>query len=143
MNGEEVKEFTENAMGLIKKMQSDAINHYVRQHLKVSNLLREIDNLKNPGQSSTADDEAILEESLPTSDNLSLPQGSVNFTQDNHRHVVREPSSVCIRNKVSKPISEIKILPPTEQDEVTVRGNEALEELKENFVTVTRERDEA
>ena len=87
MNGEQVKEFTENAMGLIKKMQSDAITHHVRQHLTVSNLLREIDNLKNPGQSSTADDEAILEESLATSDNLSLPQDRVNFMEDNHGHL--------------------------------------------------------
>ena len=109
----------------------------------VSNLLTEIDNLKNLRQSSTADDEAILEESLATSSYLSLPQDGVNFTQDNHGHVVGDPTSICIGDEGSKPITEIKIQPPTEQDEATVRSNEALEELKENLVIVTREKDEA
>ena len=139
MNGEQVKEFTENAMGLIKKMESDAITNHVRQHLTVSNLLMEIDNLKNPGQSSTADDEAILEESLATSDNLSLPQDGINFTQDNHGHVVGGLTRVYIGDEVSEPISEIKIKLATEQDEATVRGNEELEELKEKFVIITRD----
>ena len=133
----------EKWMELIKKMQSDAITDHVRQHLAVCNLLTEIDNLKNLGQSSTVDDEKILEESLATSDNLSLPQDRVNFTQNNHRHVDGGPSSPCIAGKVSKPISEIKIKPPTEQDEATVQENETLEVLKEKLVIVTRERNEA
>ena len=77
----------EKWMELIKKMQSGGIKDHVRQHFKVSNLLREIHNLKNPGQSSTANDEAILEESLATSAYLSLPQDRVYFTQHNHGHV--------------------------------------------------------
>ena len=115
----------------------------MRQHLTVSNLLMEIDNLKNPGQSSTADDEGLLEDIRGPSDNLCLLQDGVNFTQNNHGHVVGGPTSVCIGDEVSKPITEIKIKRPTQEDEATVVGNEASEELKEKFVIVTRERNEA
>ena len=109
MNGAQVKGVAENAMELMKKMQRGGIQDHVRQYLKVSNLLREIDNLKNPGQSSTADDEAILQESLATSGNVSHLQDGVNFTQDNHGHVVGRPTSVCIGDEVGKPITEIEI----------------------------------
>ena len=52
-------------------------------------------------------------------------------------------TSVCIGHKVSKPITEIKIKAPTEQDEATVRENETLEVLKEKLVIVTSKRNEA
>jgi len=108
-NHVELLQLANKEMDLIKEMQRSGVEDHLRQHHKVCNLLKEIDNLKNPGQSSTTDDEEILEESLAVSDNLSLPQDGINFTQFNHGHTGGRPSSPCSGEKVNKPIIEIKI----------------------------------
>lgn len=105
----------EKAMEFAMKTRRQAFEGYILQHNKVQHLPKVIDKLKNLRQSSTANDEEIFEVSF------ALPQDGINLIQKNHGHADGRPISPCIGDEVSRPISEIKMKLPTEQDEATIR----------------------